>query len=227
MALGAAIISQHIGDLENALTQADFQHNLQLYETLYEHEPQLLACDLHPEYLSSKLAREQAEQRNLPLIETQHHHAHIAACLAESNVALAAPPVPGVALDGLGYGADSTLWGGEFLLADYRAYKRLACFKPVAMLGGAQAIREPWRNTYAHLMAQMGWSQFAMNYSELELCAFLADKPRALLDGMLKRGINSPLASSCGRLFDGLADAASALRTKGREQSNSKLSLTT
>lgn len=209
---GQAVLSQHIGDLENALAQADYRHNLQLYETLYQHQPQLLACDLHPEYLSSKLAREQAEQRDLPLVETQHHHAHIAACLAENNVALNTAPVLGVALDGLGFGADGTLWGGEFMLADYRGYQRLGTFKPVAMPGGAQAIREPWRNTYAHLMAEMGWARFALNYSELELFAFLAAKPRAMLDGMLKRSINSPLASSCGRLFDAVAAATGICR---------------
>ena len=222
---GAAIISQHIGDLENALTQTDYQHNLKLYETLYEHEPQLLACDLHPEYLSSKLAREQAEQRNLPLVETQHHHAHVAACLAENNVALDSLAVIGVALDGLGFGADGTLWGGEFLLADYRAYKRLACFKPVAMLGGAQAIREPWRNTYAHLIAEMGWAKFAMNYSELELFTFFESKPRLLLDGMLKRGVNSPLASSCGRLFDAVAAAIGLCRERAAYEGQGAIEL--
>ncbi len=209
---GQAILSQHIGDLEDALTLSDYRHNLQLYETLYEHQPQRLACDLHPEYLSSKLAREQAETRNLPLIETQHHHAHIAACLAENGVALNAAPVIGAALDGLGFGTDGTLWGGEFLLADYHSYRRLGTFKPVAMLGGTQAIHEPWRNTYAHLMAELGWARLAMNYSELELFAFLEAKPRALLDGMLQRNLNSPLASSCGRLFDAVAAAIGICR---------------
>jgi hydrogenase maturation protein HypF len=209
---GQAILSQHIGDLENALTQADYRHNLALYETLYAHRPQLLACDLHPEYLSSKLAREQSAQRHLSLIETQHHHAHIAACLAENNIALQAAPVLGVALDGLGFGTDGTLWGGEFLLADYRGFKRLACFKPVALLGGTQAIREPWRNTYAHLMAELGWARLVMNYGELELLAFLETKPRSVLDGMLKHGVNSPLASSCGRLFDAVAAAIGLCR---------------
>ncbi len=118
----------------------------------------------------------------------------------------------GVALDGLGYGLDGTLWGGEFLLADYRHCQRLATFKPVAMLGGAQAIREPWRNTYAHLMAEMGWARFAMDYAEIPLHGFLQAKPRAVLDGMLARGINSPLASSCGRLFDAVAAAAGVCR---------------
>lgn len=211
---GQAILSQHIGDLEDALTQADYHHNLRLYETLYEHQPQRLACDLHPEYLSSKLAREQAQRRALPLIETQHHHAHIAACLAENNVALHARPVIGVALDGLGFGADNTLWGGEFMLANYRGYQRLGTFKPVAMLGGEQAIREPWRNTYAHLVAELGWARFAMNYSQLELFAFLETKPRTLLDGMLARNINSPLASSCGRLFDAVAAALGICRER-------------
>ena len=211
---GQAILSQHIGDLADALTQADYRHNLALYEKLYEHAPQLLVCDLHPEYLSGKLARERAETDGLPLIETQHHHAHIAACLAENGVALNAAPVIGVALDGLGFGEDGTLWGGEFLLADYCGYKRLATFKPVAMLGGEQAIREPWRNTYAHLMAEMGWARLAMNFGELDLVTFLEAKPRAVLDGMLKRGINTPLASSCGRLFDAVAAAIGICRER-------------
>lgn len=222
---GHAILSQHIGDLENAETQADYRHNLSLYESLFEHRPQRLACDLHPEYLSSKLAREQADARALPLIETQHHHAHIAACMAENGIALGAGPVIGVALDGLGYGADGTMWGGEFLLADYRGYQRLGCFRPVAMLGGAQAIREPWRNTYAHLMAELGWARFAMNYGDLELFPFLDAKPREILDGMLKRGINSPLASSCGRLFDAVAAAMGICREQAAYEGQGAIEL--
>ena len=212
LADGKAIISQHIGDLEDAATQADYRHNLQLYETLYQHKSAALACDLHPEYLSSKLARERSEQTGIPLIETQHHHAHIVACLAENNVPLDAKPVIGIALDGIGFGDDGTFWGGEFLLADYRTYKRLAAFKPVAMIGGEKAIKEPWRNTYAHLMAEMGWARLALNYADLELFAFLDQKPREVLDGMIKKEINSPLASSCGRLFDAVAAAVGITR---------------
>jgi hydrogenase maturation protein HypF len=209
---GKAIISQHIGDLEDAATQADYRHNLQLYETLYQYKPAAFACDLHPEYLSGKLARERSEQTGIPLIETQHHHAHIAACLAENNVPLDAKPVIGIALDGIGFGDDGNFWGGEFLLADYRTYKRLAAFKPVAMIGGEQAIKEPWRNTYAHLMAEMGWARFVLNYADLELLAFLDQKPREVLDGMITKEINSPLASSCGRLFDAVAAAVGIAR---------------
>jgi hydrogenase maturation protein HypF len=209
---GKAIISQHIGDLEDAATQTDYRHNLELYETLYQHQPTVLVCDLHPEYLSSKLAREFAERERLPLIETQHHHAHIAACLAENGVEIDAKPVIGVALDGLGFGDDGTFWGGEFLLANYTEYKRLATFKPVAMPGGEKAIKEPWRNTYAHLSAEMGWARFAMNYAELELFQFLDKTPREILDGMMKKVVNSPLASSCGRLFDAVAAAIGICR---------------
>lgn len=209
---GTAIVSQHIGDLEDAATQADYRHNIELYEKLYRPEPRAFVCDLHPEYLSTKLALERSERSGLPLIETQHHHAHIASCLAENGVSIDARPVIGVALDGIGFGADGTFWGGEFLLADYRSFKRLATFKPVAMIGGEQAIKEPWRNTYAHLMAEMGWAKFAMNYSELELFAFLEAKPRNVLDCMTAKRLNSPLASSCGRLFDAVAAAVGIAR---------------
>ena len=110
-------------------------------------------------------------------------------------------------LDGLGYGEDQSMWGGEFFAGDYRSVTRLGTFKPVAMLGGTQAILEPWRNTYAHVVAEMGWSRFAMNYHELPLYHFLNQKPRAMLDQMLSKNVNSPLASSCGRLFDAVAAA--------------------
>jgi len=125
---------------------------------------------------------------------------------------LQAGPVVGVALDGLGYGAGGELWGGEFAIASYTRFERRGTFKPVALLGGEQAMREPWRNTYAHLMAEMRWAAFEMNYGELPLHAFLAAQPRALLDGMLSRGVNSPLASSCGRLFDAVAAAMGVCR---------------
>jgi hydrogenase maturation protein HypF len=211
---GQAIVSQHLGDLAELAAQIDYRGNLKLYETLYRHAPEVLACDLHPEYLSGKLARAEAREKNLPLVETQHHHAHIAACLAENKVALDAAPVLGVALDGLGYGDDGTFWGGEFLLAGYASYKRLATFKPVALIGGEQAIREPWRNTYAQLVAEMGWARFALNYAELELFEFLDQKPRAIFDTMIGRKLNSPPASSCGRLFDAVAAALGICRER-------------
>jgi hydrogenase maturation protein HypF len=99
------------------------------------------------------------------------------------------------------------VWGGEFLLAGYLRYRRLATFKPVTMPGGAQAVREPWRNLYAHLMAEMGWVRFTMNFAQLEIHTWLAGKPRTTLDAMIRRALNSPPASSCGRLFDAVSAA--------------------
>jgi hydrogenase maturation protein HypF len=204
---GAAILSQHQGDLEDVSTFEDYQKNLQLYSRIYDHQPRLLVADMHPEYLSAKLARQRAGDEVLPLVEVQHHHAHIASCMVENGVALDAPPVLGIAIDGLGFGGDGTIWGGEFLLVDYRHYRRVAAFKPVAMVGGVQAIREPWRNTYAHLLAGPGWSEFVENFSALELYRYLNTKPLRTIDRMLETGLNVPLASSCGRLFDAVAAA--------------------
>ncbi len=208
---GEAVLSQHQGDLEDLATYDDYCRNLALYTELFDHQPAALVADRHPEYLSTKLARARAATERLPLIEVQHHHAHVAACLAENGYPLSARPVLGIVLDGLGYGGDDapggTIWGGEFLSADYRGYERLGTFKPVAMPGGAQAVREPWRNLYAHLMAGMGWAQLSAEFSELELHQRLAVRPRATLDAMIRNGINSPLASSCGRLFDAVAAA--------------------
>jgi hydrogenase maturation protein HypF len=203
---GQAILSQHIGDLENLAAWEGYKHTLNLYLGLLEHQPSAIAIDLHPEYLATKQGKELAAANSLPLYLIQHHHAHIAACMVENNLPLDTPPVLGIALDGLGYGEDGTFWGGEFLLADYRSYKRLGTFKPVAMLGGEQAIYQPWRNTYAHLKAAFGADLFS-NYAHLELIQCLQQKQPKLLDRMLEKGINSPLASSCGRLFDAVAAA--------------------
>ncbi|MGI9027157.1 MAG: carbamoyltransferase HypF [Burkholderiaceae bacterium] len=211
---GTAIVSHHIGDLEEARTHDDYRRTIEQYLKLFEHEPQLVAVDLHPEYLSTKHGRTCAKSRSIAPADVQHHHAHIAACMAENAVAIDTRPVVGIALDGLGMGDDGALWGGEFLLADYRTCKRLATFKPVAMPGGEQAIREPWRNTYAHLMAAIGWSRFSVNYADLDLHRFLDAKPRKLIDEMIARGVNSPLASSCGRLFDAAAAAAGVCRER-------------
>ena len=211
---GEAILSQHQGDLEDAETFADYRKALGLYADLFDNAPEALVVDRHPEYLSSKLARGWAYERQTPLIEVQHHHAHVAACLAENGRALEAPAVLGVVLDGLGWGDDDALWGGEFLLADYRGYQRLGTFKPVALLGGAQAMREPWRNLYAHLMAEMGWAEFAMNFADLDVFTDLAARPRATLDAMLTNGLNTPKASSCGRLFDAMAAALDICRDR-------------
>jgi len=204
---GDAILSQHQGDLENAATLDDYRRNLALYTTMFKHEPSAIAIDRHPDFHSGRVAREHAAAAELQVIEVQHHHAHVAACLVDNGRPLAAPPVLGVVLDGLGLGDDGTLWGGEFLLADYRHARRLATFKPVALLGGDRASREPWRNLYAHLVAELGWPAFTASFSDLAVHGQLAGKPRALLDAMLASHVGVPPASSCGRLFDAVAAA--------------------
>lgn len=212
LAGGRASISPQFGDLAEARSHAGYRIALDRLDASPAQRPALIAADMHPEYHSRKLAEARATRERLPMTEVQHHHAHIASCLAENGVPLCAPPVIGVALDGLGFGADGTIWGGEFLLADYAGFRRVACLKPVAMLGGELAAREPWRNTYAHLMAAMNWSEFEARLAGHELFDFLAARPRQVLDGMLGRNINSPLASSCGRLFDAVAGAVGICR---------------
>ncbi|GAB5468367.1 MAG: carbamoyltransferase HypF [Rhodospirillales bacterium] len=202
---GEAILSQHMGDLEDAATAEEVAHNLTLYRALYRPAPRAIAVDRHPDYFSTKRGRELAEADALPLVEVQHHHAHIAACMAENGRPLDAPPLLGIVLDGSGFGDDGTVWGGEVLACDYRGFERLGCLKPVALPGGAAAIREPWRNAYAHLMAEMGWAELAMNFDALPVFARLEAAPRATLDAMIAKGLNAPLASSCGRLFDAAA----------------------
>jgi hydrogenase maturation protein HypF len=216
---GRAVVSHHMGDLEDALTFDDYTRSIDQYCALFEHTPGAIAVDLHPDYLSSKLGRARAAA-GLRLIEVQHHHAHIAACMAENGLGLEAAAVLGVVLDGLGYGADGSFWGGEFLSADYTRFDRLACFEPVAMPGGTSAIHEPWRSTYAHLRA-------AGVGADSELSDFLATKPLSVLDGMIDRGVNTPLVSSCGRLFDAVAAALGICRDQARYEGQPAIELET
>ncbi|MEH2028531.1 MAG: carbamoyltransferase HypF [Nostoc sp.] len=209
---GEAILSQHLGDLENSAAFNAYQDTLNLYLNLFEHKPEIIAIDKHPEYLSSKLGKELAGANQIKVYPVQHHHAHIAACMAENGIPLDSPPILGIALDGLGYGDDGTFWGGEFLLADYRKFQRLATFKPVAMIGGEQAIYQPWRNTYAQLLTANLWDDCEEKYSDLEIFKFLKNKPLKLLNQLIEKGINSPSVSSVGRLFDAVAAAIGIYR---------------
>ena len=209
---GQAVLSQHIGDLEDAANLADTEKALSLYLTLYDHGPKSIAIDMHADYLSSKLGRERAAADGCRIEEVQHHHAHIASCLAENAITLGTRPILGIALDGLGRGPDGTLWGGEFLLADYKTFERVGCFPPVAMPGGAQAVRQPWRNTFAHLEAALGWERCKREHGGLELVCYLDAKPLGTLAAMMRKGVNSPRSSSCGRLFDAVAAAIGLCR---------------
>jgi hydrogenase maturation protein HypF len=207
LAGGKAVLSPYIGDLDDATTFDDFRRMLDRFAALFDHHAAAITIDKHPGYRSAKFGRAQADALDLPIVEVQHHHAHMAACLAENSRPLAAPPVLGIVLDGLGWGDDETIWGGEFLLADYRDSKRLGTLKPVAMPGGDAASHEPWRNLYAHITAEMSWAELRMNFAELDPIRDLAAKPRAIVDAMIKNSTNAPKASSFGRLFDAVAAA--------------------
>ncbi len=209
---GQAILSPHIGDLEDSLTHADYRRSLALFRALFEFQPDLVAIDGHPDYHATQWGRKLAEEEAVPVSVVQHHHAHLAACLAESGAPLDSPPVLGVILDGLGFGADGGLWGGEFLLGGYAGFERLAHFAPVALPGGAQAMREPWRNAYAHLHRFLGWEEVDGRWRDLPIVRYLAEKPRGTLDRMIERGVNAPPASSAGRLFDAAAAALGLCR---------------
>jgi hydrogenase maturation protein HypF len=213
---GRAILSPHLGDLDHPAAYGAFTECLDLLTRLYGHRPAAVAFDRHPAYRTHELGRNLALGRGLPTVEILHHHAHVAACLAEHGRPRSAPPVLGLALDGLGYGQDGALWGGELLLCDYDACERVGTIKPVAMLGNDRASREPWRNLYAHLRAEQSWPELDAHFGDTEPVAYLRQKPVALLEQLLEKGTAAPLASSTGRLFDAVA-AALGIRREGIE----------
>ncbi len=211
---GRAIVSQHMGDLQDAATHGAYREGLALYRRLFEFIPQIVSVDMHPGYHSTQWGERLAAEEGLALDEVQHHHAHVAACMAEHGLALDHEPVLGVALDGLGYGPGGALWGGEFLLADYAGFRRAGHLKPAALPGGDAAMREPWRNAFAHLDLALGWPQVAAEYGALDLVRRIGGGKAELLTRMIAQGLNSPEASSAGRLFD----AAAALIGIGPER---------
>jgi hydrogenase maturation protein HypF len=200
-----AVVSQHLGDLATPLARLDFDRAVELYLDLYKLRPGVVACDLHPDFHTTRTAEALAERFGCPLAGVQHHHAHVAACLAENGVAPHAAPVLGIVLDGTGLGSDGTVWGGEFLIADYKSFERVAHFAAVPLLGGDIAARQPWRNAYAHLSMSLGWDRVVAQYGDVAAIARLASRPLSIMDGLMKSRLASPLCSSAGRLFDAVA----------------------
>ena len=197
-----ALLSHHLGDLDEPATGDAFEIALADYSALFAHKPQVIAADLHPDYRASRLAAALAEARGLPLESVQHHHAHIAAAMAENGWRRADGKVVGIALDGLGLGEDGTVWGAEVLLCDYRESRRIACLSPIPLAGGDAASREPWRVLLAHLDRALG--RAAVD-GDAQLAALFAGKPVPTLRAMMDKGLNAPRASSAGRLFDAVA----------------------
>lgn len=206
---GRLLVSQHLGDLEDASTLRDYLKQLGLYQQLYDFRPQLIAIDAHPDYLSSQHGQRLATELGIPLKRIGHHHAHIAAVMLEHGLPLDTEPVLGIALDGLGMGQDAEgraeLWGGEFLRVSYQNSQRLGRFRPMALPGGAKAMREPWRNTFAHLLDCLGFDEVQRLCAPHGPLSHLGDKPLDLIDRIIQQGLNAPLASSAGRLFDAVA----------------------
>ncbi|WP_013320778.1 carbamoyltransferase HypF [Gloeothece verrucosa] len=194
-------LSQHIGDLETPAAFNYFQQVMTSLRELYEFEPELVACDAHPDYISSQFAASQ----NLPLIKVQHHYAHVLSCMAEHGLE---PPVLGVAWDGTGYGEDETIWGGEFIYISEETYQRVAHFRPWQLPGGEQAVKEPRRIALGLLeelliLNPVLEGRGLINNTPLEQT--FTPQELFLLKTMLKKGLNSPKTSSVGRLFDGVA----------------------
>lgn len=197
----ACFVSQHIGDVENGGTFDAWNAARTRLEDLFDLAPAALACDLHPSYLSSQWAREQARKCNLPLVEVQHHHAHIASVMAEAIVAdqlTTDARVLGIAFDGTGAGTDGTIWGGEFLVASLGGFERAAHLRTWALPGGAASVRDARRNAFA-LLSELGLLE---RPGADRLLGSLDEQTRSVTATMIERGINSPRTSSMGRLFD-------------------------
>ncbi len=189
-------VSQHIGDLDTKESLDAFKKTTQSLKGLYEANPTLIAHDLHPEYMSTKFANE----LNCKLVAVQHHHAHVAACMAENQLD---GEVLGISFDGTGYGLDQTIWGGEFLVATLKDFKRVGHFRTFRLPGGEKAIKEPRRAAFGML-----WEIFGdeiMDLKDLPTLKAFTSKELASLKHMLEKDLNSPVTSSAGRLFDGVA----------------------
>jgi hydrogenase maturation protein HypF len=203
-----AFVSQHIGDMENMETLEHFDSTISLYKRLFHIAPEIVAHDLHPDYLATKYARELGES-GIKLVSVQHHHAHIASCLADNGLE---SPVIGVAFDGTGLGADGNIWGGEFLVADYRSYKRVGHLEYLPLPGGAAAIKKPRRTAIGYILTLLG--EHALNaviaalnevkgkQSQLASIGQVGEVEIEVIKRQIERKINSPLSSSMGRLFD-------------------------
>ncbi|MFC1961088.1 carbamoyltransferase HypF [Chloroflexota bacterium] len=197
---GDAFLSQHIGEVDSLESLAYFRESLDHLRRIFKVDPQIIAHDLHPDYLTTRLAHELAVEWAVVRVAVQHHHAHIAACLAEHGVS---EPVIGLALDGTGYGPDGAIWGGEVLVADVQKYQRLAHLAYMPLPGGAAAIRKPYRMAWAYLLETQGEIPPIPTLSHA--LSHINPQEQQIITQQVNRRLNTPLTSSCGRLFDAVA----------------------
>ena len=194
-----AYMSPHIGDMENLETLEAMERGLAHFRAIFRCEPTKVVCDLHPGYLSTKWARQFAEKNGLPLLQVQHHYAHVASLMAEHGMD-GSEPVLGVSFDGTGYGTDGAIWGGEVMIADHRSFQRVARLKYVPLPGGDAAVKRPYRMALAHLMAAgIAWDE------DLPCVAAAPKEERRILRRQIETGLNCVDTSSMGRLFDAVA----------------------
>ena len=202
-----AFLSQHIGDMENMETLEHFDNTISLYKRLFHIEPEVVAHDLHPDYLATKYARELGES-GMKLVPVQHHHAHIASCLADNGLD---SRVIGVAFDGTGMGADGNIWGGEFLVADYHSFRRAGHLEYLPLPGGAAAIKKPYRTAIGYILTLLGENALKAviareaKQSQLASIEQVSEVEIEVIKRQIERRINSPLCSSMGRLFDAIS----------------------
>lgn len=194
-----AFVSHHIGDMENLETTTAYENAIAHYQDIFRIQPEMITCDMHPDYFATRYAEERSKQESLPLVKVQHHHAHLAACLAE-NGWTSDESVLGVCLDGTGYGTDGAIWGGEFLLGNYIGYKRLYHLRYIPLPGGDQATRFPYRTALAHL-----WSAGFPWENDLPPVFQCTSEQLKILEKQLQSNINCLPTSSMGRLFDAVA----------------------
>lgn len=194
--------SQHLGDLDNAETLEYWERSLARMIDLTGIRPEVVACDLHPDYPSTRLAARYAEEGGLPLVQVQHHHAHLAACLADNGLA---EPVVGLMCDGTGYGTDGTVWGCEVLVGGLAHFERVGRLRYIGLPGGDRAVTEPWRCAAAWLADCYGLDTEAWPQSGRRLLAAVGRERVEAVLALLRKGVNCPYASSSGRLFDAVA----------------------
>jgi hydrogenase maturation protein HypF len=190
-----AILSQHIGDLKNVETLSFYEESFDRFKRLFRFKPTLMVCDLHPDYLSTHFAKESG----LKVVQVQHHHAHIASCMAEHSLD---EKVIGIALDGTGLGTDNTIWGGEFFIADLNDFSRAFFYDPIPLPGGDLVTKQPWRTAFSYLYHYFGLPIFI---EETAKNLLPNETQLPLLKQMIDKKINSPLSSGAGRLFDAVS----------------------
>ena len=194
-----AFLSQHIGDMENLETMEQFEDNIALYQRLFRIEPKIITHDLHPEYLATKYAQELATKSDIRLVPVQHHHAHIVSGMVDNGIKT---PVIGVALDGTGYGNDGNIWGGEFLVADYQRFTRMGHLEYLPLPGGTIAIKKPYRTAIGYILSLLGETALK---PDLPFLKQVDSVEIDIIKKLIEKKINSPLTSSCGRLFDAVS----------------------